>query len=175
MPRSMFTAAAASVVYLTFGGIPFDYGLAAFLSGLIWTMLGQARRRPSLPCAARMERAHLVLAAQRILLLLRRPACSGAWIACTVCGPWHPKCAGHSAQVACFWLMRLLNRRSVIIIAMAALMLISMVVIYYEAVESTIESIRDHKLWAWGAICSGARSLTPSSATDATAVQEHAI
>ena len=39
--RSMFTAAAASLVYLSFGGIPFDYGLAAFLSGLIWTMLGQ--------------------------------------------------------------------------------------------------------------------------------------
>ena len=37
----MFTAASASVVYLSFGGIPFDYGLATFLSGLLWTILGQ--------------------------------------------------------------------------------------------------------------------------------------
>ncbi len=40
----MFTAASASVVYLSFGGIPFDYGLATFLSGLLWTILGQVGR-----------------------------------------------------------------------------------------------------------------------------------
>lgn len=37
----MFTAASASVVYLSFGGIPFDYGLTTFLVGLIFTMIGQ--------------------------------------------------------------------------------------------------------------------------------------
>ena len=61
------------------------------------------------------------------------------------------------AQVACFWLMRHLNRRSVVIIAMALLMLISMVVIYYEAAESTIGSIQDHKLFDFGDICAGER------------------
>jgi hypothetical protein len=39
----MFTAASASVVYLSFGGIPFDYSVVAFLVGLIFTMIGQAR------------------------------------------------------------------------------------------------------------------------------------
>ena len=43
VPCSMFTAASASVVYLSFGGIPFDYGMATFISGLLWTMLGQVR------------------------------------------------------------------------------------------------------------------------------------
>jgi hypothetical protein len=38
---SMFTAASASVVYLSFGGIPFDYGLVTFFVGLIFTMIGQ--------------------------------------------------------------------------------------------------------------------------------------
>ena len=43
----MFTAASASVVYLSFGGIPFDYGLATFLVGLVFTMIGQVL---SFPC-----------------------------------------------------------------------------------------------------------------------------
>lgn len=40
---SMFTAASASIVYLSFGGIPFDYGMVTFLVGLIFTMIGQVR------------------------------------------------------------------------------------------------------------------------------------
>ncbi|BDA43515.1 probable sulfite exporter TauE/SafE family protein 3 [Coccomyxa sp. Obi] len=94
----MFTAASASVVYLSFGGIPFDYGLATFLVGLIFTLIG---------------------------------------------------------QVACYWLMKALNRRSIIVIAMALLMLISMGIIYYEAVISTISAVQDHRLWDFGTICEG--------------------
>jgi hypothetical protein len=58
-------------------------------------------------------------------------------------------------QVACFWVMQRLNRRSIIVIAMAVLMLISSVVIYYEALESTIEAIRAHSLFNFGKICVG--------------------
>ena len=70
--------------------------------------------------------------------------------------------------------MRLLNRRSVIIIAMAALMLVSMVIIYYEAIESTIGSIQDHKLWTWGAICAGARSPSDTACKNAV-LQKHGV
>ncbi|EIE22493.1 hypothetical protein COCSUDRAFT_47913 [Coccomyxa subellipsoidea C-169] len=94
----MFTAASASVVYLSFGGIPFDYGLATFLVGLIFTMVG---------------------------------------------------------QVTCYWLMKALDRRSVVVIAMALLMVISMVIIYYEAVVSTIAAVQDHRLLDFGTICVG--------------------
>ncbi len=57
----MFTAASASVVYLSFGGIPFDYGLAAFLSGLLWTMLGQVRAPYTHVLAAQHARTTLAL------------------------------------------------------------------------------------------------------------------
>ena len=68
-------------------------------------------------------------------------------------------------QVACFWLMKHLNRRSVIVIAMALLMLISMVIIYYEAVASTLDSIRDRRLFDFGDICAGALSTASSMLT----------
>lgn len=51
--------------------------------------------------------------------------------------------------------MKALNRRSVIVIAMALLMLISMGIIYYEAVISTISAVKDHRLWDFGTICEG--------------------
>ena len=38
---SIFTAASASVVYLSFGGIPTDYAVLTFLVGLIFTIIGQ--------------------------------------------------------------------------------------------------------------------------------------
>ncbi len=67
-------------------------------------------------------------------------------------------------QVACHWLMKRLNRRSVIIISMALLMLVSMVIIYYEAILSTVNAIRDHTLLRFGRICVGARPLNFSHA-----------
>ena len=59
--------------------------------------------------------------------------------------------------------MKHLNRRSIIVIAMALLMLISMVIIYYEAVESTLDSIKDRRLFDFGDICAGAQSLTATT------------
>lgn len=38
----IFTAASASVVYLSFGGIPTDYAVLTFFVGLIFTIIGQA-------------------------------------------------------------------------------------------------------------------------------------
>ena len=38
---SIFTAASASVVYLSFGGIPTDYAVLTFFVGLISTIIGQ--------------------------------------------------------------------------------------------------------------------------------------
>lgn len=38
---SIFTAASASVVYLSFGGFPADYAVLTFLVGLIFTIIGQ--------------------------------------------------------------------------------------------------------------------------------------
>ena len=57
-------------------------------------------------------------------------------------------------QAACYWLMRALKRRSIVIFAMALLMVISMVIIYYEAVLNTITSVREHRLGNFGGICS---------------------
>ncbi|CAK0781249.1 hypothetical protein CVIRNUC_005324 [Coccomyxa viridis] len=92
----IFTAASASVVYLSFGSIPMDYAVLTFLVGLTFTIIGQA---------------------------------------------------------ACYWLMRALQRRSVVIFAMALLMVISMVIIYYEAVLSVISSAKEHRLAHFGGIC----------------------
>ena len=50
-------------------------------------------------------------------------------------------------------LMRALGRRSVIIFAMAALMVLSMVVTYYEAIAGIIAAVHTHRLWAFGRIC----------------------
>ena len=49
--------------------------------------------------------------------------------------------------------MRALQRRSVVIFAMALLMVISMVIIYYEAVLSVISSVKEHRLAHFGGIC----------------------
>ena len=57
-------------------------------------------------------------------------------------------------QIACYALMRVLDRRSVIVFAMAALMLLSMIIIDYEAVLGTIAAVHEHRLWNWGSICS---------------------
>ena len=51
--------------------------------------------------------------------------------------------------------MNRLNRRSVIVIAMALLMLVSMIIISYEAIVTTIGAIRDHTLLNFGRICVG--------------------
>lgn len=67
-------------------------------------------------------------------------------------------------QVACYWLMRMLNRRSVVVIAMALLMLISMAIIYYEAVVATISAIQDHRLLDFGTICVGQFEALPPKA-----------
>ena len=56
-------------------------------------------------------------------------------------------------QAACYWLMRALQRRSVVIFAMALLMVISMIIIYYEAVLSVISSVKEHRLAHFGGIC----------------------
>ena len=50
-------------------------------------------------------------------------------------------------------LMRALGRRSVIIFAMAALMVLSMVVTYYEAIAGIIAAVHGHRLWRFGRIC----------------------
>ena len=49
--------------------------------------------------------------------------------------------------------MRALQRRSVVIFAMALLMVISMIIIYYEAVLSVIGSVKEHRLAHFGGIC----------------------
>ena len=59
----------------------------------------------------------------------------------------------HSPQAACYWLMRALKRRSVVVFAMALLMGISMVIIYYEAVLTTVSSVKEHRLTHFGGIC----------------------
>ena len=37
----VFTSASASIVFLSFGGIPTDYAVAVFIIGAVFTMLGQ--------------------------------------------------------------------------------------------------------------------------------------
>ena len=39
----IFTAASASVVFLSFGGIPFDYAITMFCAGFLITLMGQVR------------------------------------------------------------------------------------------------------------------------------------
>ena len=59
-----------------------------------------------------------------------------------------------AVQIACYALMRLLRRRSVIVFAMAALMLISMVIVHYEAVIGVIAAAKQHRLWKFSTFCS---------------------
>ena len=51
-------------------------------------------------------------------------------------------------------LMQRLQRRSVVIGCMAALMILSTVVMYAEAVVKTREAVQRHELWQHGTICS---------------------
>ena len=37
----VFTSASASIVFISFGGIPTDYAVAVFVIGAVFTMLGQ--------------------------------------------------------------------------------------------------------------------------------------
>ncbi len=48
------------------------------------------------------------------------------------------------------------------VIAMALLMVISMVIIYYEAVVSTIAAVQDHRLLDFGTICVGEHIYLPA-------------
>ena len=57
-------------------------------------------------------------------------------------------------QVACYMLMRALGRRSVIVFAMAALMVLSLAVTIYESVVGIEMAIHNHRLWRFGHICS---------------------
>ena len=57
-------------------------------------------------------------------------------------------------QVACYVLMRALGRRSVIVFAMAALMVLSLAVTIYESVIGVDMAVRQHRLWRFGHICS---------------------
>eukprot|EP00884_Botryococcus_braunii_P020922 jgi/Botrbrau1/7513/Bobra.0019s0004.1 len=92
-----FTAAVASMVYLSFGGIPMDYAALFFVVGLVATMAG---------------------------------------------------------QLATTWLMRQLNRKSIIIIAMSVLMVLSLLMSCYEAGIQTYSAIIHHTLTAFHDICS---------------------
>ena len=67
-----------------------------------------------------------------------------------------PSVGSGGTQAACTLLMNALNRRSVVVIAMTALMAISLGIIMYEAFISTEEAVWQHKLWRWGRICVGA-------------------
>lgn len=49
--------------------------------------------------------------------------------------------------------MIILRRRSVIVFAMAALMVVSMVIVYYEAIVGTIATAHEHRLWHFGRLC----------------------
>ena len=49
---SIFTAASASVVYLSFGGIPTDYAILTFFVGLIFTIIGQVILHRTCVCLA---------------------------------------------------------------------------------------------------------------------------
>jgi len=57
-------------------------------------------------------------------------------------------------QVACYMLMRALGRRSVIVFAMAALMVLSVAVTIYESVIGIISATQHHHLWRFGHLCS---------------------
>ena len=62
--------------------------------------------------------------------------------------------ATFAGQTGATALMRRLQRRSVVIGCMAALMILSTVVMYAEAVVKTLEAFRRHELWVTGHICS---------------------
>ncbi|KAK9809348.1 hypothetical protein WJX73_008057 [Symbiochloris irregularis] len=96
----LFTAASASVVFLSFGGIPVDYAVAVFVLGLVVTLAG---------------------------------------------------------QTACWWLVQRLGRRSIIIFAMAGLMLMSFGFICYTGTLSTLKAVHEDTLWHFSNIC-GSRS-----------------
>lgn len=56
-------------------------------------------------------------------------------------------------QTACWWLVRRLHRRSIIVFAMAGLMLLALAVVCYAAVLSTLSAAHEHRLADWGNIC----------------------
>lgn len=59
-----------------------------------------------------------------------------------------------AGQLAGTWIMRVLNRKSTIIIAMAVLMVMSLLMSCYEAGVQTRASILNHALWQFHHICS---------------------
>ena len=39
----VFTSTSASIVFLSFGNLPYNYAAAVFVIGIVFTMLGQVR------------------------------------------------------------------------------------------------------------------------------------
>ena len=58
-----------------------------------------------------------------------------------------------AGQGSTYWLMSRLQRRSIVIIAMAGLMLLATVVMYYESIVSFLEALHHHTLTQRGYIC----------------------
>ena len=56
-------------------------------------------------------------------------------------------------QGSTYWLMSKLHRRSVVIIAMAALMLLATVTMYYEGTVTFLSALHEHRLSERGHIC----------------------
>lgn len=56
-------------------------------------------------------------------------------------------------QGSTYWLMGKLQRRSVVIIAMASLMLLATVTMYYESTVTFLDALHEHTLSERGHIC----------------------
>jgi len=58
-----------------------------------------------------------------------------------------------AGQGSTYWLMSRLQRRSIVIIAMASLMLLATAVMYYESVITFLDALHHHTLTERGHVC----------------------
>ena len=56
-------------------------------------------------------------------------------------------------QTVCWWLVQRLGRRSIIVFAMAGLLLMALTIITYSAGLSTLRAVRAHTLLQFSSIC----------------------
>lgn len=62
-------------------------------------------------------------------------------------------CCGISGQLACNRLVRMLQRRSVIVFAMAALMVLATAAGSWQAATAVRGAAADGSMWHWGSVC----------------------
>ena len=58
-----------------------------------------------------------------------------------------------AGQGSTYWLMSKLQRRSIVIIAMASLMVLATTVMYYESIATFLDALHHHTLTQRGYIC----------------------